>query len=256
MNYDLLNIIVAILSLILAIYTTFKTNSSISIQNRVTNYQITNIYVNRSTTDRPKPSNNSDDIVKLFIEAVVFIFLMYLYFTYMTISYFILNLLNFSCILCFFISSKKNTNIEYARYINIELMTLAFIAILINVSQLHYFVPDSFNINAFTSEKMNWSTLSGIINSGLSISVDSIIYLCQKAPFEIQTFFISRTCFIFFSVAYIIGRFTDVLKMKSKRLKPAKMKNQIIGNIFLNLIFIFLILNALKTVVPHIMAVL
>lgn len=256
MNYDLLNLIVTILSLALTTYTSFRTNSGTSIQNRINNIKVTHVYVNNNTAKQSYKKDDSDIIFIGGIGLIIFTFLMYLYFTYMTIAYLLLNLINLTCIFCLFVLSKKNTNTTYAQYINIELISLVLISIYLNISHLNAFTPDSFNILQFTSEKMNWSSLSNIVNSGISISVDSIKYLSSKAPFEVQTFFVSRTLFIFFSMAHILGNYSAIFKMNSNRFNPTKAGHQIGFTIFFNLTCIFLLLNLLKIVIPYLKAVL
>lgn len=256
MNYNLLNLIVAILSLTLASYTSFKTNSGTSIQNRISNTNVTNVYFKKETANHSYKSDSNDALAIGLIMLILFTFLMYLYFTYMTIAYLLLNIVNLVCIFCLYILSKKISDTNYARYINIELVSLALISIYLNISHLNALTPDSFNILQFTSEKMNWSSLSDIIKSGLTISTDSIKYLYSKASFEIQTFFISRALLIFFSMAYILSKFIAIFKMKSNRFNPTKVKSHIAFTIFFNFICVFLLLNLLKTVIPYLKTVL
>ena len=256
MNYDLLNLIVAILSLALAAYTSFKTNSGTSIQNRISNIKVTNVYVTKETTKHSYKNNDNDAFFIGLIIILLFTFLTYLYFTYITIAYLLLNIVNLVCIFCLYILSKKISDTKYVQYINIELVSLALISIYLNVSRLNALTPDSFNILQFTSEKMNWSSLSEIIKSGLTISTDSIKYLYGKASFETQTFFISRALLLLFSMTYILSNFIAIFKIKSNRFNPSKIKSQIKFTILFNFICLFLLLNLLKTVIPYLKNVL
>ena len=129
MNYELSNLIVAILSLIVSIYTIFKENSTVSIQKKIHVSYETNIYVNKGLTNSNK--SDSDDFIKGALIVAALIFIINLYYIYPGISFLILNSVCLTCILVIFAFSRKNTNLQYAKYLNIELITLVLSSTLI-----------------------------------------------------------------------------------------------------------------------------
>ncbi|PYG83882.1 hypothetical protein LY28_03792 [Ruminiclostridium sufflavum DSM 19573] len=185
---------------------------------------------------------------------LVSIFIINLYFIYSNTAYLMLNIICLICILVIFIFSKKNTNIQYAQYINLQLITLALITIYFYLSKSNIFIPDAFNINNFSTEKVDCSSLSSIISSGLTRVADSIKYLVKNAPFEVRTFFISRFLFLIIAIAYFINTFIYIYKMMLNKFNPPKKVKQILNCIFLNGTFIFLLKNFLKDIVPSLVS--